>query len=55
MASYVGFDKLKASLAKKGASDPAALAAAIGRSKYGKGKFDSYAHKGKKMRGVKPK
>lgn len=46
---YVGFDKL----AKKTGSP--ALAAYIGRKKYGAKKFNSYAAKGKKMKGVKPK
>ena len=33
---------------KKGVTDPGALAAAIGRKKYGKKKFQSLAAKGKK-------
>jgi len=51
---YVGFAKLKKQLAKRGAHTPAALAAWIGRSKYGAKKFTKYAAKGKKMRGVAP-
>ncbi len=52
--AYVGFDELKAKLAKKkGVSDPGGLAASIGRKKYGKGQFQKYASKGKKMRGAK--
>jgi len=47
--AYVGFDKLKGKLAKKGAKTPGALAAWIGRKKYGKGKFQKAAAKGKKM------
>lgn len=41
------FKKLKGQLAKKGASDPGALASWIGRKKYGKGKFQKLAAKGK--------
>ncbi len=41
------FAALKQKLAKKGASNPAALAAAIGRKKYGKSKFQKLAAKGK--------
>jgi len=40
------FKKLKASI--KGARDPGAVAASIGRKKYGKKKFQSMAAKGKK-------
>jgi HK97 family phage prohead protease len=39
------FRKLKASLAAKGARDPGALAAYIGRKRYGKGKFMALAAK----------
>lgn len=47
---YMGFKKLKASIAAKGgARDPAAVAAAIGRKKYGKQKFQAAAAKGKKL------
>jgi len=46
---YEGFDKLKGELADKGASDPGALAAAIGRKKYGKEAFQHAAASGKKM------
>lgn len=42
------FKKLESSLKKKGVSDPAALAAAIGRKKYGNKKFQSMAAKGQK-------
>jgi hypothetical protein len=46
---YMGFKKLKASIsAKGGARDPAAVAAAIGRKKYGKEKFQAMAAAGKK-------
>jgi hypothetical protein len=55
MASYVGFDKLKGELAKRpGVKSPGALAAFIGRKKYGAKRFDRYAAKDKKMRGAKP-
>lgn len=37
------FKKLSAKLAAKGASDPDALAAYIGRKKYGKGPFQKMA------------
>lgn len=50
---YIGFGKLKAELADRpGVTDPAALAAAIGRRKYGKGKYQSYAARGKNMKGA---
>ena len=42
------FSKLSAKLKKKGADDPDALAASIGRKKYGKEKFQEMAAKGKK-------
>jgi len=42
------FKRLKEVLAKKGAKDPAAVAAAIGRKKYGKERFQKLAQKGKK-------
>lgn len=42
------FAALKAALAqRKGVTDPGALAASIGRAKYGKPKFQSLAAKGK--------
>lgn len=56
MAGYIGFAKLKARIAAKGGvSNPGAVAAAIGRKKYGKSRFQSYAAKGKKMVGVRRK
>jgi hypothetical protein len=43
------FSNLKKSIAAKGsASDPGAVAAAIGRKKYGKKKFQKLAAKGRK-------
>ena len=47
---YMGFKALKASIAAKGgARDPGAVAAAIGRKKYGKAAFQKAAAKGEKM------
>jgi hypothetical protein len=44
---YVGFDKLKGELAQRpGVTDPGALAAAIGRKKYGKKRFQKHAATG---------
>jgi hypothetical protein len=42
------FAALKGKLAKKGATDPGALAAKIGRDKYGAGKMAKWAAKGRK-------
>ena len=48
--AYIGFTKLASKLAHRpGVNDPKALAAAIGRKKYGAKKFDSAAARGKKM------
>jgi hypothetical protein len=44
------FDALKGALAKKGATNPAALAAWIGRRKYGKGKFAQLSAAGRKRK-----
>lgn len=44
------FATLKTKLAKKGASNPAALAAFIGRKKFGKKKFAQLSAKGKKSK-----
>lgn len=41
------FAALKQQLAQKGVNDPAALAASIGRKKYGAKKFNSLSHKGR--------
>lgn len=47
---YVGFAKLKSQLAhEKGVTDPGALAAVIGRRKYGAKKFNSAARSGRKL------
>lgn len=48
---YMGFKKLKKSLSGKGVKDPGAVAASIGRKKYGKEKFQKAAAKGKSLRG----
>jgi hypothetical protein len=53
--AFIGFDKLKSQLGGKGIKDPGALAASIGRAKYGKAKFQKAAAKGKSLRGAKPK
>jgi len=49
---YMGFAKLKSKLAKKkGIKTPGALAAWIGRKKYGKKKFQKAAAKHQKLKG----
>jgi hypothetical protein len=50
---YEGFDKLKSKLKGK-VSNPGAVAASIGRKKYGKKKFQEDSAKGKKMKNEKP-
>ena len=45
------FDRLVKSLAAKGVDDPKALAAWIGRKKYGKERFQELAAKGRKRKG----
>jgi hypothetical protein len=53
---YIGYRTLKAELASRGdVRDPGAVAAAIGREKYGKAKFQKAAAAGKTMRGMRPK
>jgi hypothetical protein len=47
--AYMGFDKTTKALAAKGAKNPKALAAWIGRKKYGKEKFQAAAAAGKKL------
>lgn len=56
MEKYMGFKKTVASIEKGGsAKDPEAVAAAIGREKYGKAKFQKAAAAGKKLgEGSKP-
>jgi len=46
---YVGFKKLTAKLKRKGVRDPKALAAWIGRKKYGKGEMTRRAKAGKRV------
>ena len=53
--THIGFDALKAKLGKKGVKSPGGLAAAIGRNKYGKGKFQKAAAKGQSMKGMSAK
>lgn len=51
---YVGFKKLESSIAAKGnVRDPGAVAAAIGRKKYGKSRFQHAAASGHSMKGLK--
>jgi len=48
---YMGFQKLKGKIAKQGkVSDPAAVAAAVGRKKYGKAGFQALATAGKRSK-----
>ena len=49
MKSGARFKKLVIKLKRKGASNPSALAAWIGRRKYGKQGFDRLAVKGRKL------
>ena len=51
---YIGFDKLVSKLKKQGRSEESAkaIAASIGRKKYGKKNFQQHAAQGKKMRGA---
>lgn len=52
LGSGARFKKLTETLAnRQGVSNPAALAASIGRKKYGTAKFQSLSTKGKKRRG----
>ena len=55
--AYVGFNKLQGKIEGKGYSKEAAgaIAASVGRKKYGKKKFDTAAAKGKSLKGAKPK
>lgn len=51
--AYVGFKKVEASVAKDpGVKNPGAVAASIGRNKYGARKFNAAARSGTKMRGM---
>jgi len=50
LGSGARFKALKKKLAKKGAKTPGALAAYIGRKKYGKKRFAKLSAKGKKKK-----
>jgi len=53
--AYLGFQKLKGELADKpGIKNPGAVAASIGRKKYGASKFNKAAASGRSLRGAKP-
>lgn len=52
--AYMGFEKLEGKLGGK-VKNPGALAAYIGRKKYGDEKYNSYAAKGKSLKGAKVK
>lgn len=48
--AYEGFKKVEASVAKEpGVRNPGAVAASIGRKKYGKAKFQKVASAGRKL------
>lgn len=51
--AYVGFDNLVKKLSGK-VRNPGAVAASIGRKKYGKAKFQKAASEGKSMKGTEP-
>ena len=51
---YTPFHTMVKKLAAKGVKDPKALAASIGRKKYGKAKFQAAAAAGKSLRNAKP-
>lgn len=54
--AYIGFQGLKEKLAARGnVRNPGAVAASIGRAKYGKERFQKAAAKGKSMRGMSPR
>jgi len=47
---YIGFNKLKGQIAARGGvRDPGAVAASIGRAKYGKARFQRAAARGRKL------
>ena len=52
--SYTPFKKMVSKLAARGVRDPKALAASIGRKKYGKAKFQAAAASGKSLRNARP-
>jgi hypothetical protein len=55
--AYMGFNKLKTKIQSQGKSPEAAgaIAASIGRKKYGAKKFNKAAAQGKSMRGMAAK
>lgn len=55
--AYIGFKKLSSKIQESGKGKEAAdaIAASIGRKKYGKKKFQKAAAKGTKMKGMKKK
>ena len=53
--AYEGFKAVEANAKASGASNPGAVAAAIGRKKYGKAKFQKAAAAHKKMKGMAPR
>ncbi len=55
LKAYMGFDKLQSKLAHRpGVTDPGALAAYIGRKKYGKRAMARASHSGHSLRGARP-
>lgn len=52
--AYQGFKAVEASAKAGGARDPGAVAAAVGRKKYGKKAFQKHAAAGTSMEHVKP-
>lgn len=53
--AYEGFKAVEESAARSGADDPAAVAAAVGRKKYGAKRFNEAAAKGENLRGAHAK
>lgn len=54
MGKYMGFSAVEKSAAASGARNPAAVAAAAGRDKYGAKAFNKAAAAGKSMKGMQP-
>jgi hypothetical protein len=52
--AYEGFKAVEASAAKSGARNPGAVAAAVGRKKYGAKKMASAAASGHSLKGATP-
>ena len=50
---YLGFKKLESKVAASGARNPGAVAASIGRKKYGKKTFQKHASMGMSLKGLK--